>query len=142
MFDVRYITLFNLADYVFISERSRVSLQIISHESHPNRPARNVDSKSSAEKENLSVYGLFHPLVSTPQGRTHLRHMFLRPVSNLDILSQRQRTIALLLHPSNEETKKSAIAILRKMGNVAHAIGHLHRGISSPSSHKAFSISV
>lgn len=142
VFDVRYITLFNLADYVFISERSRVSLQIISHESHPNRPARNVDSKSSAEKENLSVYGLFHPLVSTPQGRTHLRHMFLRPVSNLDILSQRQRTIALLLHPSNEETKKSAIAILRKMGNVAHAIGHLHRGISSPSSHKAFSISV
>lgn len=142
MLDVRSVTLFNLADYVFISEESKLSLQIISHESHPNKTAWNVDSKSSAEKENLSVYGLFHPLASTPQGRTHLRHIFLRPVSNLDILSQRQRTIALLLHPSNEETKKRAIDILRKMGNVAHAIAHLRKGISSPSSHKAFSISV
>lgn len=142
MFDVRSVTLFNLADYVFISEESKLSLQIISHESHPNRPAWSVDSKSSAEKENISVYGLFHPLASTPQGRTHLRHMFLRPVSDLDILSQRQRTIALLLHPSNEETKKRAIAILRKMGNVAHAIAHLRKGISSPSSHNAFTISV
>lgn len=142
IFDVRSVTLFNLSDYVFISEESKLSLQIINHESHPNSPAWSVGSKSSVEKENLSVYGLFHPLASTPQGRTYLRHMFLRPMSNLDILLQRQRTISLLLQPRNEEKKKRAIAILRKMGNVAHAIAHLHKGISSPSSPKTFNISV
>lgn len=142
MFDVRSVTLFNLADYVFISEESRLSLQIINHESHPNNPALSVNSKGSVEKENLSVYGLFHPLASTPQGRTHLRHMFLRPTSDLHILSQRQQTIALLLQPNNEEKRKRATAILRKMGNVAHAITHLRKGISSPASHKTFNISV
>lgn len=142
MFGVRSVTLFNFADYVFISEESKLSLQVISHESYPNRPASNVDSKSSAEKENLSVYGLFHPLASTPQGRTRLRHMFLRPVSNLDILSYRQRAIGLLLHHGNEEARKRAVATLRKMGNVTHAIAHLQKGIGSSSAHKAFSISV
>ncbi|KAL7964901.1 muts domain V domain-containing protein [Trichoderma sp. SZMC 28014] len=138
MFGVRSVTLFNFADYVFISEESKLSLQVISHESYPNRPASNVDSKSSAEKENLSVYGLFHPLASTPQGRTRLRHMFLRPVSNLDILSYRQRAIGLLLHHGNEEARKRAVATLRKMGNVTHAIAHLQKGIGSSSAHKAF----
>lgn len=142
MFKARSVTLFSLSDYVFISEESRLSLQIINHESHPSSQAWSVDSKSPVEKENLSIYGLFHPLASTPSGRTHLRYMFLRPISNLDILSQRQQTISLLLQPNNEEKKKRAVAILRKMGNVAHAIAHLHKGISSPSSHRAFNISV
>lgn len=142
MFNVRSVTLFTLSDYVFISEESRLSLQIINHESHPNSQTWSVDSKSSVEKDNLSIYGLFHPLASTPQGRSHLRYMFLRPISNLDIISQRQQTISLLLQPSNEEKKKRAVAILRKMGNVSHAIAHLHKGISSPSSHGAFNISV
>ncbi|KAL7919455.1 hypothetical protein ACQKWADRAFT_193635 [Trichoderma austrokoningii] len=142
MSDVRSVTLFNLSDYVSISEESRLSLQIINRESHPKNPALSVNSKGSVEKENLSVYGLFHPLASTRQGQAHLRHMFLRPTSNLHILSQRQQTIALFLQPSNKEKQKRATAILQKMGNVAHAISHLRKGISSPSPHKAFNISV
>ncbi|PTB36662.1 hypothetical protein M441DRAFT_72741 [Trichoderma asperellum CBS 433.97] len=122
MFNVRSVTLFTLSDYVFISEESRLSLQIINHESHPNSQTWSVDSKSSVEKENISIYGLFHPLASTPQGRSHLRYMFLRPISNLDILSERHQTISLLLQPSNEEKKKRAVAILRKMGNIIDRI--------------------
>ncbi|KAL7782209.1 muts domain V domain-containing protein [Trichoderma ceciliae] len=122
MFNVRSITLFNLSDYVFVNEESLLSLQIINHEAHPNSQVWNVDSKSSAEKENLSVYGLIHPLTSTPQGRVHLRHMFLKPMSNLDIISDRHRTISLLLQPNNEEKTRHAVSILRNMGNIDHTI--------------------
>ncbi|KKP07083.1 exocyst complex protein EXO70 [Trichoderma harzianum] len=96
-------------DHVFISEESLLSLQIINYESHPNSQAWSVDS--SAGKENLSIYGLLHPLASTPQGRTHLRHMFLNPTSNLDIIADRQRTISMLLEPNNEEKTRRAVSI-------------------------------
>lgn len=142
LFNVRSITMFSLSHHVFVSEESLLSLQIINHEPHPNSQAWSVDSKSSAEKENLSVYGLLHPLVSTPQGRAHLRHMFLKPTSNLDIITDRQRTISLLLQPINEEKTGRAGSILRKMGNIEHTISQLHKGINSPSSNRSFSISV
>lgn len=142
IFDIRTVTMFNLADHVFVSEESLLSLQIINHESHPNSQAWSIDSSSSSEKENLSIYGLLHPLASTPQGRAHLRHMFLQPTSDLDIIMDRQRTISLLLHPNNEEKSRRVGSVLRKMGNVEHTIAHLHRGINSPSSHRSFNISV
>ncbi|KAL7944529.1 muts domain V domain-containing protein [Trichoderma barbatum] len=114
LFNVGSVTMFNLTDHIFVSEESLLSLQIINQESHPNGQAWSVDSKSSAEKESLSVYGLLHPLASTPQGRTQLRHMFLNPTSNLDIITDRQRTISMLLEPSNEEKTRRASSILRK----------------------------
>lgn len=136
------VTMFNLSDYVFISEESLSSLQIINRESHPNSQAWIVDSKSSTAKDDLSVYGLFHSLASTPQGRAYLRQMFLKPTSNLNIITDRQQTISLLLQPSNEEKRKHAVSILRKMGNIRHTIVQLRRGINSPSSHRSFNISV
>jgi DNA mismatch repair protein MSH5 len=142
MFSVRSVTLFNLSDYVFISEESRFSLQIINPESHPNSQAWSVDSISSAERENVSIYGLFHPLASTSQGRLHLRHMFLKPTSNLDIISDRQQTISLLLQPDNAEKRKCAVSTLRKIGSIGHIITRLHKGISSPPSHRAFNVGV
>ncbi|KAL6700239.1 hypothetical protein J3F84DRAFT_115460 [Trichoderma pleuroticola] len=142
LFNVVSITMFNLLDHVFISEESLLSLQIISHESHPNSQGWSVDSKSSDGKENLSIYGLLHPLASTPQGRAHLRHMFLNPTSNLDIITDRQCTISMLLESNNQEKTRRAVSIVRKMGNIAHTMSHLHKGISSPSSHKSFSIGV
>ena len=142
IFDVRSVTMFNLADHVFVSEESLLSLQIINHESHPNSQAWSIDSNSSSEKENLSIYGLLHPLASTPQGRAHLRHMFLQPTSDLDIIIDRQRTISLLLQPSNEEKSRRVVSVLRKLGNIEHTISHLHKGINSPSSHRSFNISV
>ncbi|KAL7929108.1 muts domain V domain-containing protein [Trichoderma chlorosporum] len=142
LFTVRSITMFNLLDHVFVSEDSLSSLQIINQESHPNSQAWNVDSKSSAEKENLSIYGLLHPLASTPQGRTQLRHLFLNPTSNLRIITDRQRTISMLLKPNNEEKTRRAASILRKLGNIENTISHLHKGINSPSSHRSFNISI
>ncbi|KAL6854073.1 P-loop containing nucleoside triphosphate hydrolase protein [Trichoderma novae-zelandiae] len=115
IFDVRSVTMFNLADHVFVSEESLLSLQIINYESHPNSQAWSVDSKSSSEKENLSIYGLFHPLASTPQGRAHLRHMFLQPTSDLDLIMDRHRTISLLLHTNNEErTRRISSGTLKR----------------------------
>ncbi|PTB47965.1 hypothetical protein M431DRAFT_525746 [Trichoderma harzianum CBS 226.95] len=133
-FNVVSITMFNLLDHVFISEESLLSLQIINHESHPNSQAWSVDSKSSAGKENLSIYGLLHPLASTPQGRTHLRHMFLNPTSNLDIIADRQRTISMLLEPNNEEKTRRAVSIgtLRRFASQSLKLREVAIALSSP----------
>ncbi|KAF3077429.1 Exocyst complex protein EXO70 [Trichoderma lentiforme] len=131
-FNVVSITMFNLLDHVFISEESLLSLQIINHESHPNSQAWSVDS--SAGKENLSIYGLLHPLASTPQGRTHLRHMFLNPTSNLDIIADRQRIISMLLEPNNEEKTRRAVSIgtLRRFASQSLKLREVAIALSGP----------
>ncbi|RFU72121.1 dna mismatch repair msh5, partial [Trichoderma arundinaceum] len=142
MLSVRSITMFNLSDYVFVSEESLLSLQIINHETHPNSQAWNVDSKSSAEKENLSVYGLFHPLASTPQGKAHLRHMFLKPLSNLDIITDRQRTISLLLQPNNEEKTRRAVSILRQIDQLKRQYDGMSSFLTQIANHVAENLPV
>ncbi|KAL6791157.1 muts domain V domain-containing protein [Trichoderma sp. SZMC 28013] len=134
LFNVASITMFNLLDHVFISEESLLSLQIINHESHPNSQAWSVDSKSSAGKENLSIYGLLHPLASTPQGRNHLRHMFLNPTSNLDIITDRQRTISMLMEPNNEEKTRRAVSIgtLRRFASQSLKLREVAIAFSNP----------
>ncbi|KAH0532401.1 hypothetical protein TsFJ059_001095 [Trichoderma semiorbis] len=119
-------------DHVFISEESLLSLQIINHESRPNSQAWSVDS--SAGKENLSIYGLLHPLASTPQGRIHLRHMFLNPTSNLDIIADRQRTISMLLEPNNEEKTRRAVSIgtLRRFASQSLKLREVAIALSGP----------
>ncbi|KAJ4864495.1 exo70 exocyst complex subunit domain-containing protein [Trichoderma breve] len=131
-FNVVSITMFNLVDHVFISEESLLSLQIINHESHPNSQAWSVDS--SAGKENLSIYGLLHPLASTPQGRTHLRHMFLNPTSNLDIIADRQCTVSMLLEPNNEEKTRRAVSIgtLRRFASQSLKLREVAIALSGP----------
>ncbi|KAL7959046.1 muts domain V domain-containing protein [Trichoderma compactum] len=134
LFNVVSITMFNLLDHVYISEESLLSLQIINHESHPNSQAWSVDSKSSAGKENLSIYGLLHPLASTPQGRNHLRHMFLNPTSNLDIITDRQRTISMLMEPNNEEKTRRAVSIgtLRRFASQSLKLREVAIAFSNP----------
>lgn len=130
--------MFSLSDYMLINTDMLLSLQIVQSELHPNSQTWGLGASASGQKESLSLYGLFHHLTCTPQGRIRLRQIFLQPTLNLDTLSQRQRTISLLSRPENDERARQAVSILRKMTNVRTAIVQLRRGVDALSGGQSF----
>lgn len=138
VFRVGSLQMFSLSDYMFISAEDMLSLQFLQSETHPNSQMSGSGSTSSSSKESLSIYGLFHLLACTPQGRTHLRQMFLRPTTSLDIISERQQAISLLLRPDNCNKLKEITVILHKIRNVRHIMAQLRKGVDSPSAGRSF----
>jgi DNA mismatch repair protein MSH5 len=126
--------MFSISDYMFISAEAMQALQIVQAELHPNCQTWGVDSSSTSSKESLSVYGLFHKIACTTQGRTSLRQMFLRPTLKASIIMERQRSISLLLRPENFDLVKHAGKILRRLKNVKLAMTHLQKGVNVPAS--------
>lgn len=132
-FQVKSINMFTLADSMFVNADTLAALQILGSESHPNGQMQGPDRSKSGAKENLSVYGLLKFLASTPQGKARLRQMFLRPSVDLDLIHERQRTIATLLRPENTQVLSSMVKMLKKVRNVKTSILHLHKGVDLPS---------
>lgn len=130
--------MFSLSDYMFVSAESLQSLQILRSELHPNGQAWGPDPNGTGTRESLSVYGLFHLLAFTPQGRYALRQMFLRPSMDIHLITERQQTISLFLRPENADIIKQADQLLKKIKNVKLAIYQLQRGVDSPSSGRSF----
>lgn len=123
---------------MFVTLETLTSLQIVQSELHPNSQVWGPDPKGNGSKESLSVYGLFHHLASTTQGRTSLRKMFLRPTLNMDIIAERQLTISLFLRPENSDSLQQIGAILRKVKNIKSIIVQLRKGIDSPLTGRSF----
>ena len=92
-FRVGSIEMFSLADMMFVNADTLNSLQILQHEFHPNSHMQGPTKSSSGAKESLSVYGLFHQLARTPQGKQKLRQIFLRPSIDIDLIVERHKTI-------------------------------------------------
>lgn len=112
---------------MFINTDTMASLQILGTENHPNCVNESDKSKSGA-KENLSLYGLFQILTHTAQGKIKLRQMFLRPTIDLDLIYERQRTIAVLLRLENSEGVGHIGKLLRKVKNVKPYLHQLKKG--------------
>lgn len=129
LFRVRDARMFSLSSYMFVSADALLALQIVQTELHPNSQAWGPTLSKSSSKESLSVYGLFYHLACTPQGRTQLRQLFLRPVLDLGLIRERQRTISVLLQPDNAEVMAHTTSILRKIHNLRPALTHLRKGI-------------
>jgi len=138
LFRVVDIRMFSLNTYMYVSTDTLLSLQILQTELHPNSQAWGPDANKSNSKESLSVYGLFHHLACTPQGRTQLRQLFLRPLLDLDIISERQRTIAVLLQPDNADKLAQLTLTLRKVRNMRTTLAQLRKGIEFPSAGQSF----
>ncbi|RKL29383.1 hypothetical protein BFJ72_g12011 [Fusarium proliferatum] len=138
LFRVVDIRMFSLNTYMYVSTDALLSLQILQTELHPNSQAWGPDANKSNSKESLSVYGLFHHLACTPQGRTQLRQLFLRPLLDLDIISERQRTIAVLLQPDNADKLAQLTSTLRKVRNMRTTLAQLRKGIEFPSAGQSF----
>jgi len=132
-FRVRSVEMFALSDALFINADALVSLQILRSEFHPNTQMQGPDKAGSGSKENLSVFGLFQFMASTPQGKAKLRQMFLRPSKDIRTIEERHRTVATFLRPDNSQVLESVVKILKKLVNVRKSLILLHKGVELPS---------
>lgn len=114
---------------MFVNADTLVSLQILGSEHHPNRQMQGPDKSKQGAKEDLSVYGLAKSLACTPQGKARLRQMFLRPSSDLDLIRERHRSIAVFLRPENRTVLEDITKMLRKVKDVRGAIANLSKGV-------------
>lgn len=113
---------------MFVNADALASLQILGSENHPNSMNQGPDKSKSGAKEGLSVYGLFHVLTHTAQGKTKLRQMFLRPSIDLDLIYERQRTISVLIRPENSADVENIGKWLRKIKNIKNILLQLRKG--------------
>ncbi|KAF0318757.1 DNA mismatch repair protein [Colletotrichum asianum] len=129
---VTSIQMFALSDSMLVTDETISSLQVFQSELHPNRLMSGSATAGSCSKESLSVYGLFHPLAGTPQGKVKLRQMFLRPSLNLDTIRERQKTVTVLLQSDNAEALESVCGALKKVQDVRRPLEQLRRGADIP----------
>jgi DNA mismatch repair protein MSH5 len=112
-----------------INADTLAALQIMQSESHPH--SHNQGPTSSGSKEGLSVYGLFHHLAKTPQGKFLLRQYFLRPTLDLEVILERHRAVSVFLRPNNEAYMSDLIKSLKQIKNMKTVMIHLHKGMNS-----------
>lgn len=96
---------------------------------HPQ--SHNQGPSSSGSKEGLSVYGLFHHLARTPQGKTLLRQYFLRPSLDIDVINERLETSSVFVRPDNSRLLDSLTKSLGHIKNMRTVVIHLRKGISN-----------
>ncbi|CAJ2513306.1 Uu.00g014250.m01.CDS01 [Anthostomella pinea] len=125
-YKIRSVEMFSLFDFMFVNADTFASLQILQSEHHPN------SHQQGGAKENLSVYGLFHHLASTPQGKLKLRQIFLRPSMDIDLINERQQTFSFFLRPGNAESLMNLGKYLRKVKNMKPVMALLRKGVDSP----------
>lgn len=101
-------------------------------ESHPHFGNQGPNS-SHGSKEGLSVYGLFHFLACTPQGKYLLRQYFLRPSLNVDLINERLDAVSVFVRPANTESLKSIRKGLRGILNIRKTMINLRKGVSGGS---------
>lgn len=120
----------------FVNTDTLLSLQIIQSESHPHTHNQGPTKAKSGSKEGLSVYGLFHHLARTPQGKFLLRQYFLRPSLNLAVINERLDTISVFLRPDNLTFMEDLNKNLTSVKNMRVVVVGLRKGISGSSGNK------
>jgi len=129
MFRISTLEMFTIRETMFINSDTLHSLQIMGVESHPHSHNKGPTKASSGEKEGLSVYGLFHHLARTPQGRFLLRQQFLRPSLNLDIINERLDTVEVFKRPDNASALQTLVQNLKNIGNMRVVMISLRKGV-------------
>ncbi|KAI5203627.1 hypothetical protein E4T39_04014 [Aureobasidium subglaciale] len=130
MHRISTIEMFTLAGSMFVNADTLFSLQIVQSESHPHSHNQGPAKTNSGSKEGFSVYGLFHNLARTPQGKILLRQYFLRPSTNLEVIDERLDTISVLLCTENTEQTGALTRNLSKIKNMRTVMISLRKGIS------------
>ncbi|GAB7348558.1 hypothetical protein MBLNU459_g6949t1 [Dothideomycetes sp. NU459] len=133
MHRIATIEMFTLRDTMFVNTDTLLSLQIIQSESHPHSHNQGPTKANSGSKEGLSVYGLFHHLARTPQGKFILRQYFLRPSSSLTVINERHETISVFIHPENSAFMEELNKNLASIKNIRVMVVSLRKGISGSS---------
>ncbi|KAH8727567.1 muts domain V-domain-containing protein [Phaeosphaeriaceae sp. PMI808] len=129
MFRISMLEMFSLRETMFVNADTLHSLQILGAEPHPHSHNRGPTKANSGSKEGLSVYGLFHHLARTSQGRLLLRQRFLRPSLNLDIINERLNTVGIFLRPENEHVLGALLKSMRNVKNMRIMMISLRKGV-------------
>ncbi|KAI4192199.1 MAG: hypothetical protein LQ346_004422 [Caloplaca aetnensis] len=128
-FRIASIEAFSLSGVMFIDAETLSALQIMHSQKHPQ--SHNQGPSSSGSKEGLSIYGLFHHLARTPQGKHRLRQIFLRPSLNIDVINERLNAGSVFLRPDNSGLLESMTRSLGQTKNMRTVVVHLRKGISN-----------
>lgn len=107
------------------------ALQVMHSQSHPQSHNQGPSRASSGPKEGLSVYGLFHHLARTPQGKHLLRQYFLRPTLDIPTINERLDVASVFLRPDNTTLMNSIVKSLGQIKNMKTVVIHLKKGISN-----------
>lgn len=100
-------------------------------ESHPNYHNQGPTNSSSGSKESLSVYGLFHHLARTSQGKSTLRRYFLCPSMDVSVINERLDTISVILRPENAVALDKISKNLAHIKNLRQVMVQLTKGVAS-----------
>ncbi|KAK3394536.1 DNA mismatch repair protein MutS [Podospora didyma] len=103
------------ADTMLVSADTLTSLQILLPEVHPNPRIQSSNRSQHKLNAGLSISGLFQSLASTVMGKSRIRQMLLQPSTNIELITERQRVIAVLLLDQNAELASSMRKLLRKI---------------------------
>lgn len=114
----------------FVNANTLSSLQILQSESHPYLHNQGPTAASPSSKEGLSVYGLFHHLARTPQGKQLLRQYFLRPSTDYVTIKDRLDTASVFLRPDNHEPLTNITKSLGQVKNMRVVMSSLSKGTS------------
>ncbi|KAK3362851.1 muts domain V-domain-containing protein [Lasiosphaeria hispida] len=128
-FQITAIQMNTPADTMLVSADVLMSLQILRSEAHPNPQSQYSNNSESKAKESLSVYGLLQALACTSQGKAKLRQMLFRPSTNIDMIDERQRTIAVFLRPENREVVMAIRKLMRRVKNTKAVLRYVKRGV-------------
>ena len=120
----------------FVNSDALASLQIVQSEPNPNSHSQGPSNSkgTSGSKEGLSIYGLFHHLARTPQGKALLRLYFLRPSLNIDTINERLDTAGVFLRPENGAPLLKIVKSMRSIKNMRTVMIHLRKGVDNGSS--------
>ncbi|KAI4256406.1 MAG: hypothetical protein L6R42_006240 [Xanthoria sp. 1 TBL-2021] len=130
-FRVSAIEMFSLDGFMFIDAETMGALQVMHSQSHPQSHNQGPSRASSGPKEGLSVYGLFHHLARTPQGKHLLRQYFLRPTLDIPTINERLDVASVFLRPDNTTLMNSIVKSLGQIKNMKTVVIHLKKGISN-----------
>lgn len=128
MFRVTTIEMFSLRETMFINADTLRSLGIIDAEAHPH-PHNKGPNAHSGSKEGLSVYGLFHRLARTPQGKFLLRQWFLRPSLNIDMVNERLDAVSTFARAENTSILDTLVQNMKSIKNMRTTMINLRKGV-------------
>ena len=112
-----------------INADTLASLRILQPEAHPN--AFNQGPGATGSKESLSIYGLFHHLARTPQGKARMRQYFLRPSLDIDEINRRFDFISVFIRPENLLLVQRLSKSMSNVKNMRLTMTLLRKGINS-----------
>lgn len=117
----------------FINKDTLMSLGIMQSESHPSSHNQGPTTSSSGSKEGLSVYGLFHHLTSSPQGRMLLQKRILHPSTNLAVIRERLDAVSTFVRSDNIHLAAKLSKSLRAVQDMRRTTVSLRMGVSTGS---------